>query len=445
MCKDQSVRNPILWQRRAWIAIAATMLMQASTGIAQSDIEAPPIRYSETADNNPMSKLMAEIQAGVTTLPPDPEHGYLPALLKQLAIPINSQSLVFSKTSMQTKYISHQNPRAIYFNDDVYVGWVRGSSLLEISTADPKLGAAFYTIVMTPRKPYINRVNYDCLACHQTSLTQGVPGHTMRSVHAYADGRVAVQKESFVTDDQSPFAERYGGWFVTIAGGELSHMGNAVLQNDELPIHALTNRSSLVGEFETADWLSPHSDIVALLVLGHQTQMHNTLTAANFAVRRAEHEHALAYPDSSTVDRTDGGEEAQLELQTLIDQAASRVVDKLLFVGEAPIPTAIQGSTDFADAFRQRGPFDREGRSLREFDLHSRVFRYPCSYLIYSDSFKSLEESLRQRILNQLHDRLTTDTPPPKDAHLDRPTRVAIRQILTETLADLPAEWGSHE
>ncbi len=193
--------------------------------------------------------------SGVVKLDYDQQTGYLKSMLNQLEIPVSSQTLVFSKTSMQVRYISRQNPRAIYFNDDVYVAWVRGSPLMEISTADSKLGAAFYTAVMTPRNVYLKRANYDCLACHQTAMTQGIPGHVVRSVHAKVDGKIDIQKESFVTDDSSPFSQRFGGWYVTGQHGDMKHMGNTFLRGGQLVTEGMSNRTSLDAEFQIDDWL----------------------------------------------------------------------------------------------------------------------------------------------------------------------------------------------
>src|SRR5690606_34679598 len=153
-----------------------------------------------------------------------------------------SQTLVFSKTSMQVRYISRRNPRAIYFNDDTYLGWINGSSVVEISTYDPHLGAAFYTVDMAPWRPKFERAGYDCLACHVTSMTGGVPGHTVRSVLPQFDGSVDSQKESFISSDTSPFSQRWGGWYVTGLHGEMTHMGNAYLRGGVLDTSRSSNR-----------------------------------------------------------------------------------------------------------------------------------------------------------------------------------------------------------
>ena len=387
--------------------------------------------------------MIEKIDRGEVELQYEEGTGYLQSLLKELDIPVSSQALVFSKTSMQVRYISPRNPRAIYFNDDVYVGWVRGSPLMEISTSDPKLGAAFYTVKMSPRDAYIKRANYECLACHTTTLTQGVPGHTVRSVNPKIDGSMDAQKPSFVTDHTSPFSERWGGWYVTGRSGDMRHMGNSFLRQDQLDTKNNGNRLNLRDEFATSDWLSPYSDIVALMVLEHQTQMHNTFTRANFAVRRAIYEHNTAFPRSDPDSDRTRREESEQELQAVIAQAAREVVDFLLFVNEAPLESEVKGSLVFTSEFSERGPLSNSGRSLREFDLKERLFKYPCSYLIYSPAFDSLEDSLREQIGLRLWAVLKNPDDSERYEHLDAKTRESIVEILRDTKSGLPACWKS--
>lgn len=411
-----------------------TLLLSPVTGQAQVDIEEPPIEYSKTRDDNSVTDLMARLKSGETELAYDRTTGYLRSLLTALDVHESSQALVFSKTSMQVRYISPRNPRAIYFNDDVYVGWVRGSELMEISTSDAKLGAAFYTVTMTPEKAQIKRANYDCLACHATTLTQGIPGHTVRSVHPTVGGTMDPKKRSFVTDHTSPLSERWGGWYVTGRHGDMKHMGNAFLRGGQLDTTRSANRQSLRDSFQVGDWLTPYSDIVSLMVLEHQTQMHNTFTHADFIVRRAMYDNRTT---SATTSQTD----ARNEFDVIVADAAAAIVDYLLFVDEAALTSEIRGSIVFKGQFSRRGPQDAGGRSLREFDLKTRLFRYPCSYLIYSRAFDSLQEPLRLQVYRQLWELLNSSELSPRYNHLDGQTRETILQILRETKEDLPDFW----
>lgn len=395
---------------------------------AQSGADELPFDYHRTKGDNSLTRLFAKVDAGEVTLEYDDHYGVLPALLDALEIPVSSQGLVFSKTSLQAGRISPKNPRAIYFNDDVYIGWVQGSSLLELSTTDPNLGAAFYTIRMRPGRTYLSRENNGCLACHYLPTTQRVPGHTVRSVLTRASGNINSLERSYVTDHTSPFAERWGGWYVTGQLGGMRHMGNAFLEGEDLVPHGDANPGDVSNDIDTSRWLSPHSDIVALMVLEHQTYTQNTLTRANVDVLQAVQENADA----------DASPQA---LQDVLDAAAKRVVDNLLFVGEAKLEAAIKGSSSFAADFTRRGPFDKSGRSLREFDLETRLFRFPCSYLIYSSSFDALEPPLRERIYQRLWNVLRGQDTTDEYSHLSPEARAAIMEILQQTKPDLPEYW----
>lgn len=418
--------------RPCCIAMAALLTLAMGRGVVLGqldiDIERAPFSYSDTADGNRVSRLIDQLNSKQIKLDYTREHGYLRSLLEALEIPESSQTLVFSKTSMQVRYISRRNPRAIYFNDDTYLGWVNGSSIVEISTADPKLGAVFYTVDMAPWHPKMQRANYECLGCHATSMTQGIPGHTVRSVLASYDGSVDSQRESFITDDRSPFDERWGGWYVTGLHGEMRHMGNTYLRGGTLDTKANGNRSNVRDEFDSSNYLSPHSDIVALMVLEHQTQMHNTMVRADFSVRQWLHE-------ASQFEPTD---ESQQEWQLQLQLIAKEVVDRLLFCDEAKLTSEVKGSIVFANDFTERGPEDEQGRSLRQFDLQSRLFKYPLSFLIYSDAFDALQPCLQKEIHRQLQQVLSGENQSQDYQHLGRQTRSDTLAILRATKDDLP-------
>ncbi|MGB7323988.1 MAG: hypothetical protein WBD31_03895, partial [Rubripirellula sp.] len=355
----------------AFVSIALVSIGVSRSASAQLnmsvEIDKPPISYSDTPDNNRVTRLIDDVSSGKVKLDYSPDHGYLKSLLEALDIDESSQTLVFSKTSMQIQHISGRNPRAVFFNDDTYVAWIRGSSLIEMSTTDPKLGAAFYTVDMRPSQAKLKRSNYDCLGCHSTSMTAGVPGHTVRSVYPNFDGSVRSQSESFVSGHHSPFSQRWGGWYVTGLHGDMAHMGNAFLRGTTLDTKNSGNRMNLRNDFDTSGYLSPYSDIVALMVLEHQTQMHNIMTKADFAVRKLIHDREQ--PDADF----DSDEwQAQMHL------AAREVVDHLLFRDEVELTDEVHGSVVFAADFVARGPKDDNSRSLRDFDLNTRIFKYPC-------------------------------------------------------------------
>ncbi|MEM6365920.1 MAG: hypothetical protein AAF745_15940, partial [Planctomycetota bacterium] len=335
-----------------------------------------------------------------------------------------SQVLVFSKTSLQRSRISPANPRAIYFNDDVYVGWVRGSSLLEISTADPKLGAAFYTMRMSPRRATLRRDNGSCLECHQVTTDDGqVSIHTIRSVMTRSSGKINLLLDEYRTNHSSPMKHRWGGWYVTGDLGDTAHMGNAFLHGETLISNGPSNIATLSQTMDPDQWPTPSSDVVALMVMEHQTGMQNELTRAQFAVRRAK------YADANRTDDARPDDDRR-DVDAVVRRSAKRVVKHMLFADEATIKHPVKGSTEFASGFTSRGARDDQGRSLREFDLQTRLFKYPCSYLITSPIFDALDGDLRREISRQLSAVLSGENQSAEFDRLDQSTRTAITEIL---------------
>ncbi|WP_182870043.1 hypothetical protein [Stieleria mannarensis] len=415
--------------RFLWFSTLLFLFSVQSFCHAQSRLDEAPIHYTETKGENRVSAMIDKVDSGELDLIYEDGYGYLRSILAELQVPVSSQALVFSKTSLQTGRISPTNPRAIFFGDDVYVGWVRGSSLLEVSAADPKLGAVYYTINMSPRRPSMRRENFRCLGCHERTDDHGkVPVHTIQSVMARSNGKINLLLDSFVTDHTSPIAERWGGWYVTGGHGLMKHMGNAFLEGDQLVSLGPSNAETLQGQFDLSRWPVASSDIVALMVLEHQVEMHNQLASANYAVRRAR--------NRST--DTDGG---VADLDSVIDRSAKKVVDHLLFVDEAKLESPISCSNTFTDDFATKGPTTRDGRSLRQFDLKRRLFRYPCSYTIYSPAFAALDSQLKDRVFQRLWQVLSGQDVSPEYGHLSSQDRGDILQILRATVDDPPASW----
>ena len=117
------------------------------------------------------------------------------------------------------------------------------------------------------------------------------------------------------------------------------------------------------------------------------------------------------------------------------------VLKHFLFVEEALLTDRVQGVSGFAEQFAQRGPRDKRGRSLRDFNLQTRIFQYPCSYLIYSAAFDGLPAELKQIVYRKLHDVLTGLDQSSTYQHLSNEDRQAILEILRDTKHDLPAAW----
>jgi hypothetical protein len=251
-----------------------------------------PINYRSAELTDPVAKLQQQLDQGKATLQYASGHGYLEAVLKLLAVPVDSQTLVFSKTSFQYKKISPEHPRALYFNDDVYVGSVHEGKAIEVISFDPMQGAIFYLLDETKvDRPTFQRAELDCTLCHIAAGTRGIPGVLLRSVYPTATGTQAPSSTSFITDQESPFNERWGGWYVTGKFGGPPHMGNAVVDSKQgaaQSVEAATNTLvPLSKPLDSSTYLTPDSDVVAHLVLAHQTQMHNLITLTNYKTRLA--------------------------------------------------------------------------------------------------------------------------------------------------------------
>jgi hypothetical protein len=391
------------------------------------------LRYSSAPLEDRVTRLRKGIAAGHVRLEFDERQGYLRSLLKALEVPVESQVLVFSKTSFQAPRIGPRTPRALYFNDDVSVGWVPGGDVVEIAAQDPRQGTIFYTLDQekTPQ-PRVDRRD-ECLQCHASGGTLGVPGLVVRSIFPERSGMPLFHAGGFVTDHRSPLRERWGGWYVTGSHGAQNHMGNVFAEDrdhpDRIDRAAGANLASLAGRFDTGAYLSPHSDIVALMTLEHQTRMSNLLTRVGWETRMALHDQkainrALGEPEDAI------GESARRR----IHNAAEALVKYMLFADEAPLEGPVKGTSGFAAAFSTRGPRDRRGRSLRDFDMAGRMFRYPCSYLVYSPAFDALPPPARERVISRVVEVLSGADRSAPYSGLNAASRQAALEILRETV-----------
>jgi hypothetical protein len=371
-----------------------------------------------------VARLQKRIETGAVMLKHDETYGYLLALLDELKVPKSSQMLVFSKTSLQREHISPSTPRSIFFNDDVYVGFIPGAPLIELSIADPKLGGVFYTLDQTQTdKARITR-NNQCLECHASAKTMGVPGHLARSFATDESGIVDFNSGISQVNHRTPFEERWGGWYVTGTHGQQPHRGNligkaAFDRQAKEPNHA-GNVTNLSEYFDVSRYVRNQSDVVALLVLEHQMHMHNFITRLNY---------------ETTMQLKQYGHVRYLK------NTAESFLKYLLFAEEAALTNKVQGSAEFAKDFTSRGPKDKRGRSLRDFDLQTRLFKYPCSYLIYSDAFDALPAPMKEHVYARLWEILSGKDRSATYASLSPGTRQSIREILADTKRDLPPYW----
>ena len=429
----------------AWLGFLGSLGLVVGAGVVAAAQEIPferaPIHYLTAPVRDPVALLDEAMRQGRVVLRHEGSQGYLRSILEQLDVPVSSQVLVFSKTSFQRARIGPRTPRAIYFNDDVYVGYVQRGDVLEFSAVDPDLGGVFYLLEQSPTaSPTFLRQTHDCLQCHASGKTEGVPGHLVRSVFPDRSGQPVFNAGTFTTSHESPLAERWGGWYVSGRHGSQVHMGNVVVTDrsdpERLDRQSGANREDLSPLFDTSAYLSPHSDIVALLVLEHQVKMHNLITRAAYQARLAlDYGRAINQALGEPEDAISEGTERRL--QGPVDQ----LVRYLLFIDEPPLLDRVVGTSSFARDFAERGPRDRQGRSLRDFDLETRLFRYPCSYLIHSKAFDALPAPVLQRVYRTLLEVLRGRNPTPDYARRTPEERRAILEILRDTKPGLPRDW----
>jgi len=408
------------------LVLALPVLGFALLRMRAASPRAEPVQ-EEPALPEAIANLQRKIDNGTAKIEFDETLGYLRSLLKTLDIPVSSQSLVFGKNSAQLFLISPQSPRALYFNDNVYVGYVQGGPHLELASVDPVTGPVFYTLDQVKlEKPKFTLQPTDCFACHDTfDSDRPISRLLMLSILADPTG-VALNRSAVVTNDKSPFAERWGGWYVSGSYGSLRHMGNRFVRESPESLGTIreyskranlsegANITDLTKRFDTKAYPAPDSDVVALMVLGHQTHVHNLITVASTNLRKNPTEEE-------------------------IKDNCERLLAAMLFSEAVPLTEPVTGTTSFASEFSARGPRDSHGRSLHQLDLKTRLLRYPLSYLIYSDSFDALPQPAKSYVYRRLWEVLSGKDTTPAFQHLSQDDRKAIMEILQETKPDFAA------
>lgn len=403
--------------------VAICNFLQPDAAFAQTAPAEPfpyrqkPVDYFAADLADPVAKLSEKFASGDTRLEFEKGSGWLHSLLKALDVPVESQMLVFAKNSVNARIISPDNPRALYFNDSIYIGFVPGAPFLEISGVDPRKGAIFYSLAQKSDEPPKLVREESCLLCHASANSLTVPGHLVRSFVTDINGN-PVRGHSKI-NHETPLARRWGGFYVTGDFGAQQHLGNLSTAADLLEYDRHRDGPgrpvNLAKRIDVSKYPAAHSDVVAMLVHDHQTHLHNLITRVNY-------EHQF-----------------QREMNS-----EEELIRYVLFIDEAPLENPILGSSAYEAWFEKQGPCDQKGRSLRQFDLETRLFKYRCSYLIYSEAFDGLPKAVKERLYRRLWDVLIPAGPPAPFDRIPRPERMAIVEILRETKKDLPEFWKQH-
>ena len=364
--------------------------------------EHPLIQYASRPTTDRIATLMRAIADGTATLEPDPKTGYLAPLLRALDIPPQTQLLVFSKTGVQAAFTGPRNPRALYFDPSVVVGYIPGAPIVEIAAQDAKQGVQFYTVDQGLPRPRIRRLT-SCLSCHVSSSTLDVPGFIARSHTVDEDGNVVPQSGTHDVDHRTGHPDRWGGYFVTSEAlqqyNQRAHAGNITFS----PGGVTSNQVFVDWEAtspETLRYPTSTSDIVSLLVFDHQMHAANLITRLNWEAR----------------------------IGSEVTASVNSLADYLLFAGEAAPQVPLLPQRGYAEWFEGRFPKDRRGRSLGQLDLAKRLLRYPCSYMVYSAAFDGLPAGVRQAVYRRMRE-VIARTFSSDDA-------AAVLDILTDTKPD---------
>ncbi|MEY4271627.1 MAG: hypothetical protein RL250_493 [Verrucomicrobiota bacterium] len=425
------------------LPLTAALALATATVPAQNHepFEDPPINYSATQPVDQVSRLNAAAAKQAEEIRSWPARRRLRWLLEQLNVPVESQLLVFSKTSLQRALIAPLNPRALYFSDEAYVGWVPGGAM-ELTVFDPVLGATFYIVDATQPEtaPLIARSN-ECLSCH--AHHDHTPSLRARSIFPDLAGEPLSGSGASNIDPSTPLEERWGGWYVTGRTPGLRHRGNVLGKTTE----EFTGDNPLRGEVrpglpagpDAARYPRPTSDIVALLMHDHQVHVHNVLCTANQEARIA----LYRWPAMRELLQLPADSAPAGSCLVVLNSQAEKVLEALLCKGEAAFPAGgVQGDGAFEQAYAATRRPDGQDRALRDLDLRTRLFKYRCSPLIYARTFAAMPKELRTVVLRRLSVGLLAAAPGPEFAHLPADERKAIHEILTATLPDLPADWG---
>ena len=390
----------------------------AAGSMLRYETEYPTIPYATGERTDRVATLIAEIERGEVELGYDAERGYLESLLAELEIDPSSQTLVYSQTSLQGRRIGPRTPRAIYFNDDVYVGYVQEGPI-EIASLDPDLGPVFYLLEQSAPKPKFTAELGRCMSCHDSySLTGGgVPRFIVGSGYTGTTGMLVSHEGWILVSDRTPLKNRWGGWYVTGRHGSQVHLGNMVIKTlydfDKLDELRVGNRDTLDGLVDTKPYLTNTSDIVALLVLQHQADVQNLMTRVSYDARSA-------------------AEKREEPLEGTVE----RLLRMMLFVDAVEYTEPISGDARFAEQFASRAVRDSRGRSLRDFDLTRRLFRYPLSYVIYSPAFDALPSDVTSMFYARLSAVLSGADTSESFEHLSVADRLAVLEILRDTKPD---------
>jgi hypothetical protein len=405
------------------LLMAGSSLLPAQS--SYPDIYEPPHNYRQRTPRDRFTQLKDRFESGQIALDRSSEKAFVLGVLRALDIPVSSQMLVFSTTSLQLSLISPSNPRALYFNEDVYLGYVPGGRI-EIVSLDPELGGIFYIFdIPKDTRPLRIERSERCMNCHSGEETGYVPGLVVKSVVPGPTGGSLTEYRMELTGHAVPFEERFGGWHVTGKHGITNHWGNLTGRFTEGNLVKFPNPPG--GRFSFNKYPVASSDILPQLLHEHQAGFVNRVVEASYRARTALHA---------------GKGQITSEAGVELDEQARIITRYLLFADEVGLPSGgVEGDADYKTEFLRTRRATLDGVSLKDFDLRTRLFKHRCSYMIYSPVFSGLPAAMKQRVYQRLGEALRPEKPHPDYRYLPAAEKEALRNILKMTLTDLPRGW----
>lgn len=396
------------------------VLLMPSALFAGPIYESQPINYYDAPLVDEVARFF---ESGAQGWEYKGQSGFLEDFLKTFDIPAESQVLVYSKTSFQTGKIRPENPRAIYFNKDIYVGWVPGGDFLEVSASSPTTGNNFYSISGAGTKPELLHETHRCLRCHGGSFTRDIPAPLVRSVFPDSEGQPIFKAGTTVVDHTTPLEDRHGGWFVT--GTNDTNRGNLVF--NETDRGADKGRVFYMADIRDIDYPGEGSDLVAMLILEHQSELHRLLAHLSLQTQTALYSQRKFDELLGRTERLSDSTKRQIK------SVGDKLLRYMFFKDEAELPRISIKNSPYARYFDGNGPRDSKGRSLYDLRLAGRLFEIPFSYMVYSDAFQQLPAEALEYLTAELKNILDPDSEYEGYEHITKQEKVAIRQILEET------------
>jgi hypothetical protein len=418
--------NMIPWaamRLRSALGAVACLALVLTAGATRIFGQAPKVSFRDFPHNywsspleDPFSRFLR--LKGGQVLDGPTEQVKLQSLLRALDIPQSSQLLVYSATSLQSGLILPSNPRAIYFNENTYVGYVPGGRV-EVASIDPSLGPIFYVSQPAPGGNERFTRSERCMNCHAGRTSAQLPGMVAESVICTPTGASLDGFRRETVGHQIPLSERLGGWHVTGSPHAAYHLGNLV--GEAVPGGYRTLHNPPGAQFDFAHYPNKTSDFLSHLLHEHQLGFHNLVTLAAYRTREA-----LAKGQGHLLEGD----------ANVLNDISARLTRYILFADEAPLPAnSVIPDPEFLQDFRSKRIATKEGDSLRDFDLNTRIFRYRCSYMIYTEAFRSLPTLILERFTERLLRALSEDSSSEEFSYLPKDEKQSILRILTDTNA----------